>query len=225
MSFDAPETSRFVKDSKTVIVDYGVGNIGAVANMIRRVGGTALSTSDPDVIEGADRLILPGVGAFDRAMDHLVKSGVTEVLRECVLGRGTPLLGICVGMQVLGRGSEEGGAAGLGWLDAEVVRFDMPDSASHLRVPQMGWNELRSVREDPLMSDFVDEQCFLYFLHSYHMRCHKEDDVVAWSHYGYDLPALVRSGPVWGIQGHPEKSLRFGMSMFKRFLEEVRCAT
>jgi glutamine amidotransferase len=209
--------------ASTVIIDYGVGNVGAVANMIRRIGGEALVSRDAAEIRGAERIILPGVGAFDRAMEQLVASGVVEVLDECVLDFGTPLLGICVGMQILARGSEEGGRPGLGWIDARVQRFRQPVDGA-IRIPQMGWNRVDVVCQDPLVSGFEHAPCHLYFLHSYHMVCDDERDVIAWTVYGNRFPSIVRRGNVWGVQGHPEKSHRYGMSLFRNFLKERRGA-
>ena len=211
--------------SGTVIIDYGVGNVGAVANMLRRVGGTACISRDPETIGAADRLILPGVGSFDRAMAQLRESGVVDVITECVQANGTPLLGICLGMQILGRASEEGGAPGLGWIEADVVRFRPPPGEAAFRIPQMGWNLLRPVRADPLLEDFVHESFYLYFLHSFHLVCDDPEDVVAWTDYGYEFAAMVRVGNVWGVQGHPEKSHRFGMALFRRFLREGKRAS
>lgn len=211
--------------ASAVIIDYGVGNVGAVANMIRRVGGDALVSRDPGEIREADRIILPGVGAFDRAMEQLRGAGVIDVLSECVLERRTPLLGVCVGMQILGAGSEEGQEPGLGWIKAHVERFRQPREGFAMRVPQMGWNLLRHARTDPLLAGFEAGDFYLYFLHSYHMVCEDTANVVAWTRYGYDFPSLVRSGNIWGVQGHPEKSHRFGMALFRNFLAEVRNAS
>jgi glutamine amidotransferase len=203
-----------------VVVDNGVGNLGSILNMLKRIGAKAVISSDTRDILAASKLILPGVGAFDRGMQLLRELDLVGVLDQQVRGAGVPMLGICLGMQLLARRSAEGGAHGLGWLDAEVVRFD-PNRAANvgaLKVPHMGWNEV-SVRsgDDPIFRGFDTSPRF-YFVHSYHMVCQNQDDVIGVTHHGYEFPAAVRNGSVWGVQFHPEKSHRFGMRLLTNFL-------
>lgn len=202
------------------IIDYGIGNLNSVANMIRHFGGTCRFASDPCEVSVSEKLILPGVGAFDCGMDALRNSGILDALNEAVLDRGVPVLGICLGMQLMARRSEEGRLSGLGWLDAEVVKFRFFEG-SLLKIPHMGWNTLSVVRDDPLI--FPEERQRFYFVHSYHLVCADENDVLATCHYGYEFVAAFRRGNIWGVQFHPEKSHRFGMGVLRRFVEMNKC--
>lgn len=199
------------------IVNFGVGNLGAIPNMLKRLGASATITSDPAEIEQADKLILPGVGAFDAAITNLRSFGLVEVLRRQALERRVPVLGLCLGMQLLADRSEEGHLPGLGWIGGEVVRFRLDDADRSLHVPQMGWNIVRVVRPVPLMADLGDRARF-YFAHSYHFVCRDPLDVVGMTAYGYDYPSVVQRDNVMGAQFHPEKSHRFGMKIFENFL-------
>ena len=160
------------------IVDYGVGNLGAIVNMFEYMGFDAATTSDPEAISSASKLILPGVGAFDRGMQNLRSSGLIAPLEEAVLNRNVPVLGLCLGMQLLGRGSEEGnGERGLGWIDAECVRFDWAADYG-IKVPHVGWNAVSPSPGNPLFSPDAPQPRF-YFVHSYYMRCDDQKDVAA----------------------------------------------
>lgn len=196
------------------IVDYEIGNLGAVANMLIRIGVTAEITSDPARIERAEKIILPGNGAFDACMRNLRTTGLVPLLEDRVLKRGVPLLGICVGAQMLGHGSEEGTEPGLGWLDLRVRRFPpLPG----LRVPHMGWNEVRlPVAPHPLVRDLEVDTRF-YFVHSYYIEPAREEDVLLRAHYGIDFAAGVAHGNIAGVQFHPEKSHRFGKRLLSNF--------
>jgi imidazole glycerol-phosphate synthase subunit HisH len=202
----------------TAIVDYGMGNLGSIANMIKRIGGKALISSDKGELERAERLILPGVGSFDNGMRQIHERGLYALLNELVIGQGKPLLGICLGMQLLTRRSEEGQLPGLGWLDAETVRFRFGEDLASLRIPHMGWNTVEFKRKDRLVPETGDESRF-YFVHSYHLVCSREEDVLATTRYGYEFPSVVHRGNIFGTQFHPEKSHRFGMTLLRRFME------
>lgn len=196
-----------------VIVDYGVGNLGSIANMFRKAGAAAVVSSDPDEIDGADRVVLPGVGSFDNCVDSLDASGLRPSVERAALDDGKPLLGICVGMQMLGKASEEGVRPGLGWIEAETVRF-RPEGHAGLKVPHMGWNDVAVVRNNPLLDT---EPKRFYFLHSYHVECASPDDVIAESSYAGEFTCAVRRGNIFGVQFHPEKSHRFGLQLFRDF--------
>ena len=198
------------------IVDSGVSNIRSVANMMAKAGVPTEITTEPRRISVATKLILPGVGAFDAGMRALRENGLREVLDEKVLGEGIPVLGICLGMQLLAKGSAEGDEPGLGWVDAEVVRFAFPPDARQLKVPHMGWNVVTPTCPSPLF-DGLDADARFYFVHSFHLRCCQEQDVLATATYGYPFAAAVGRGNVYGVQFHPEKSHRFGMALLQRF--------
>lgn len=198
------------------IVDYGIGNVGAIRNMLKRIGAQARLTADPAELRTADKLILPGIGAFDRGMSSLERTGLVPLLNELVLERGTPILGICLGMQLFARASEEGSRKGLGWIDARVVRFDA-ESAGHLKVPHMRWNSVAPAEGATLLVD--DEPRWYYFVHSYHLVCADATDVAGTTKHGYDFASAVQRGRIFGVQFHPEKSLRHGMRLLRRFAE------
>jgi glutamine amidotransferase len=202
------------------IVDYGVGNLGSILNMLKKVGAKAQASSDPDVLRRADKLILPGVGAFDVGMKKLNEAGLVPVLNELVLEEQVPVIGLCLGMQLMTRRSEEGTEAGLGWIDAETVRFKFGPKNAQLKVPHMGWNTLDIRRQHPLVADLGPDSRF-YFVHSYHVVCQNEADVVAYTDYGYPLAAIINKGNIMGAQFHPEKSHKFGMQLLRNFAERV----
>ncbi len=203
-----------------VIVDYGMGNVGSIANMLRKVGAAATISADPTVVAGARKLILPGVGAFDRGMTNLAERGLIPLLRRKVLEEGTPVLGVCLGMQLLTQRSEEGQCAGLGWLEAETVRFRLEDAgpASTLKVPHMGWNTVRLCRPHPTLAGLETGSRF-YFVHSYYVACHDPALVVAETDHGGAFTSVVAKGSILGVQFHPEKSHRFGMQLYRNFSE------
>jgi glutamine amidotransferase len=199
------------------IVDYGMGNLGSIRNMLRKIGTEASISADPARVRDASRLVLPGVGAFDAGIENLTRSGLVPVLHERVQA-GVPVLGICLGMQLMTASSEEGRLAGLGWVDAECVRFE--PGAEALKVPHMGWNRVRALRPDALVEALPEEPRF-YFVHSYHVRCHDPADALLATRYGTEFTSAFRRGKVWGVQFHPEKSHRFGMQLLRNFVE--RC--
>lgn len=199
------------------IVDYGLGNISALLNVFKMLNIEATSASAIDQLEGATKLILPGVGAFDRAMELLDKSGMRKSLDELVMVRKIPVLGICVGMQIIGRASEEGQAEGLGWIDGYVKSFRSLNQKG-LLLPHMGWNDVRPVSDSPLFSQLELDARF-YFLHSYYFDCLRSENVAAVSGYGIDFSCAVQAGNLYGVQFHPEKSHHFGAQLLKNFSE------
>ncbi len=202
------------------IVDYGVGNSGSILNMLKKVGAKAEASSDPDVLRRAEKLILPGVGAFDAGMRKLNEAGLAPLLNELVLEKKVPVIGLCLGMQLMTQKSAEGTEAGLGWFEAETVRFQFGPGQGHLKVPHMGWNTLDIRRPHPLVADLGPGSRF-YFVHSYHVLCADEADVVAYTDYGHPVAAVISKGNILGAQFHPEKSHKFGMQLLRNFAERV----
>lgn len=198
------------------IVDYGVGNIGSVQNMLRHIGVECRRDSNPDAIAAATKLILPGVGAFDAGMKALRGSDLVEPLRTAVLVRGAPILGICLGMQMLLDESEEGVEPGLGWIPGRVRRFEFADSG--LRVPHMGWNEVHAVNDSALFRGMPLPARF-YFVHSYFVEPTEPSFVSLSTRYGLEFASGVERGHIYGVQFHPEKSHRYGMKLLKAFAE------
>ena len=203
---------------KIVIVDYKIGNLGSIQNMLKKIGVASEISSDPDCIRSAARLILPGVGAFDAGMDHLRRSGLIQVLEDRVRVARVPVLGICLGMQLMTRGSAEGKLDGLGWIDASVLRFQPSDPA--LKVPHMGWNRVMRMRASELTGGLPEESRF-YFVHSYYVRCDDPNDVLLTTSYGENFHSAYQNGNIWGVQFHPEKSHRFGMALLRNFATKV----
>jgi glutamine amidotransferase len=205
-----------------IIVDYGMGNLGSILNMLKKVGVPNAGVSSlPRDIEQADKLILPGVGAFDTGMQQLRETGLIDLLNEKVLSARTPTLGVCLGMQLLTKFSEEGQLPGLGWIDAETVRFRF-DKKTGLKIPHMGWNTVKVCQPGTLFRDMYDEPRF-YFVHSFHVVSHNPDDVVAVTEYGYEFASVVQHGHIMAAQFHPEKSHKFGMKLYRNFVEYEEC--
>lgn len=203
-----------------VVVDYGMGNLASIANMIKKVGGTAKLSDGPEDIASATKLVLPGVGSFDHGMASLHERGYVELLTRRVVGDKVPILGICLGMQLLTRGSEEGTPApGLGWIDADTVRFRFSE-ATRLKIPHMGWNTIRVAQEHPLLPEPETPRRF-YFVHAYHVVCDDPANVLARTTYAVEFTSAVVKGNIIGTQFHPEKSLRYGMDVMKHFVQDV----
>lgn len=198
------------------IVDSGVSNVRSVANMLRKAGVQAEVTVDPAQIAEAEKLILPGVGAFDAGMRAIRELGLRDILDRKVLEQKTPVLGICLGMQLMATRSEEGSEPGLGWIDADCVRFKFENGTAPLKVPHMGWNTLQPARDSALF-DGMDADSRFYFVHSFHLACRRDEDVLARTTYGYPFAASAGHDNVFGVQFHPEKSHRFGMALLQRF--------
>jgi len=201
-----------------IIVDYGLGNLNSVANMIKHVGGRCEISSDLEVIENAEKLLLPGVGAFDRGMSKLSSSGIKEVLNKVVLQKRIPILGICLGMQLMTHRSEEGELNGLGWIDAEVKKFVFPND-SNLKIPHMGWNKVAVNKENLLTSTEEDAEKRFYFVHSYYVHAKNPEDIMCTTQYGHEFCSAFSYENIMGVQFHPEKSHRFGMEMMKKFIQ------
>jgi glutamine amidotransferase len=197
------------------IINYGMGNLGSVQNMFRRIGVESEITGDPAEIARAEKLLLPGVGAFDAAMEKINDSGLREVLDKKVLEEKIPTLGICLGMQLLTKSSDEGILPGLGWLQAKSLKFRF-EEGSGLKIPHMGWNRVFVKKESPLIKDLPEEPRF-YFVHSYYIACENEEDVLTTTPYGIDFHSIVQRGNVYGAQFHPEKSHKYGMKLLENF--------
>ena len=204
------------------ILEYGMGNTASILNMIRKAGGEAELCSSARELETPSAIILPGIGAFDNGMVKLKESCLLDAVQSSVLDDKIPFLGICLGMQLLFEKSEEGQVPGLGWLRGEVKKFDFSqlNLEKPLKVPHMGWNLVNPCSYDNLYAGLEDEARF-YFVHSYHVNCSNDKDVLASAHYGYDFTCSVHKDNIWGAQFHPEKSHRFGVQFFKNFLKEI----
>jgi glutamine amidotransferase len=196
------------------IIDYNIGNIGAVANMLARLGHKACMTSQATDVAAASGIILPGNGSFDACMQNLRATGLVPLLEERVFVHQVPLLGICVGAQMLGKGSEEGDEPGLGWIDAIARRFpDQPD----LRVPNMGWNSVDVSNPSDMLGAALEPNSRFYFVHSYYLQAADERNVILKAHYGIEYAAAIGLGCIRGVQFHPEKSHRFGKRLLGAF--------
>jgi imidazole glycerol-phosphate synthase subunit HisH len=200
-----------------VIIDYGMGNLGSIQNMIKHIGGRAIISSKAEDLRNANKLILPGVGAFDHGMQNLERLGLVSLLNQEVVDKRKPILGICLGMQLLTRRSEEGKLQGLGWIDGETVRFQL-GKESRLKVPHMGWNEVVITQKHTLFNDLEKDARF-YFVHSYHVVCSDEKNILSETSHGNNFVSSVIKENILGTQFHPEKSHRFGMKLLKNFLE------
>lgn len=198
------------------VVDFGSGNIGSILNMFRRLGVDAVATRDPAVLRSAPRLVLPGVGAFDGVMSKLNASGLIPLLEQRVLVDRVPMLGICVGLQLLAKRSEEGDLPGLGWIDAEVRRLPDAVRGEQLRIPHMGWSRTALRKESAFLPSLASGDRF-YFVHSYAVVCNREDDVLALAHYGEPFVAAIEVDNIVAVQFHPEKSHRHGLAVLRDF--------
>ncbi len=201
-----------------VVVDYGVGNLGSIVNMFKRVGVKAIASSDKDYIAEAEKLILPGIGAFDAGMQKLNERGFVPLLTQLVMEKKIPVLGLCLGLQLMTKRSDEGKLSGLGWFDAETVRFKFDDDKSNLKVPHMGWNTINIRNSHPLLENLEVESRF-YFVHSFYVQCYQPGSVLAETDYGGFFHSIVGKENIIGAQFHPEKSHKFGMRLLKNFAE------
>lgn len=200
------------------IINYGLGNLGSIANMLKVIGAKSIITDDARIIQNADKIILPGVGAFDAGMSKLQERNLADVLRS-EAESGKPVLGICLGMQLLGRRSEEGKLSGLNLIPFDNIRFKLLES-SGLKVPHMGWDIVHFQQENILLKDIQGVQRY-YFVHSYHAKCDSSENILMTCNYGYEFAAAVVKDSIFGVQFHPEKSHDFGMRLLDNFVR--RC--
>lgn len=198
------------------IINYGLGNIRAFANVYKRLNINVAIASHKEELQKATKIILPGVGAFDHAMTLLNESGMRETLDDLVLNKKIPVIGICVGMQILAKSSEEGVLPGLGWIDASVKKFDESLLKHKTRLPHMGWNTIRPVKPGGLLESFTDTSRF-YFLHSYYFKCNDAGNESAVTNYGISFSCVVNTGNIYGVQFHPEKSHQNGIQLLHNF--------
>jgi glutamine amidotransferase len=209
---------NFSGDMKIAIIDYGAGNPASVLNMLKKIGVEAYVSHLPGDLSQAQKLILPGVGSFDYGMSQLKKNGLIPVLNHLVLEQKRPILGICLGMQLMTNRSEEGSESGLGWVDAETLKFSFEQN-KRLRIPHMGWNNAVAKKSNLLFDSQEPEERF-YFVHSYHVVCHNGHDILTKTSYGIEFVSSFQSQNIVGVQFHPEKSHRFGCSFLKCFAED-----
>jgi glutamine amidotransferase len=200
------------------IIDYGLGNIRAFVNVYERLNIPISIAKTADDLKDTTKIILPGVGAFDNAMSKLNKSGMRETLDKLALGRQLPVIGICVGMQILAKSSDEGILPGLGWIEATVKKFDVSFIKSKTQLPHMGWNTIYPNNGNPLLVNFNNESQF-YFLHSYYFQCNNHNDTIATTDYGIQYTSAVNHNNIYGVQFHPEKSHQWGIQLLKNFAD------
>jgi imidazole glycerol-phosphate synthase subunit HisH len=200
------------------IVDYGLGNIRAFLNIYRRLNIDATAATTPEQLRNASKVILPGVGSYDHAMERLAQSGMREALDEMALRQRVPILGVCVGMQILGRESAEGALPGLGWIAGRVRRFESAASGEALPVPHMGWNDVRPAARHRLFEG-LEEGARFYFLHSYYFECDRDEHTIAVAGYGMDFACAAGAANIVGVQFHPEKSHHYGARLLQNFAE------
>lgn len=202
-----------------VIIDYGVGNIGSIKNMLKKIGKESIISSDINTISKSIKLILPGVGSFDTGMNNIINLKLLDILNYKVLKEKTPILGICLGMQLLSKFSGEGNKKGLGYIDAETVKFDFSDELKKThKVPHMGWNYVYQKKESRLFHDMYTNPRF-YFVHSYHVKVNSHEDILTSTDYGITYTSSIEKDNIIGVQFHPEKSHKFGMKLLKNFVE------
>ncbi len=202
------------------IIDYGVGNISAFRNIYKQLNIHVKTVSKESELIDVEKIILPGVGHFDYAMTRFQDSGMVDKINQMVVQQNTPVVGICVGMQMMAKRSDEGVLPGLGWIDAEVKKFDSGITVGHtkLPLPHMGWNDIRSERTTPILTGLENDAQF-YFLHSYYFVCNDDKDKIATTNYGVDFTCAANHKNIYGVQFHPEKSHKYGIQLLKNFAE------
>jgi len=205
-----------------VIVDYGMGNLGSIENMFRKIGAEVKISNDLNEIKNADKLILPGVGAFDNGISSLHSLGLVPILHKKVIVDKTPILGICLGMQLFTNKSAEGTLPGLGWIDAETNRFKFENENTKLKVPHMGWNTVDVVKKTAIFNKYYNESRY-YFVHSYYVKCKHKDNVLATTQHGIEFDSAIIKDNIIGTQFHPEKSHKYGLKILRCFMEVTTC--
>lgn len=199
-----------------VVVDYGVGNLGSIINMFKRIGQKVVRSGDREVMSAADRILLPGVGAYDAALEKLDRLDLIGPLTELAIEKKKPILGICLGMQIMGNSSEEGERRGLGWIDGDVVKFTFSPEQK-IKVPHMAWNYATPSKDHHITKSMGEDDRF-YFIHSYHFSCSHSEDVLMTAHYGgNEFTAGIARNNIAAVQFHPEKSHRYGMEFLRQF--------
>lgn len=196
------------------IVDYGVGNLGSVINMFKKIGIATKLTQNVEDIVNAEKLLLPGIGSYDVAMEKLIATGYIPYLNKKVLEDKTPTLGICLGMQLMTNGSEEGQQKGLGWFDAKTVKFNIDTNT--YKIPHMGWNDVTITNSTPLVENLPNDARY-YFCHSYHVACNNLSNIMLTANYGGEFTCAINNENIYGVQFHPEKSHKFGMKLLHNF--------
>lgn len=199
------------------VIDYGMGNVGSLINMVERLGSTTITITGPVDLNLVDKIILPGVGSFDNGVTHLKKSNLWEPLNKKILIDKVPILCICLGMQLITKGSEEGNLSGLGWLDGECHRFSFTDQS--LKIPHMGWNSI-TFHRDSILRTYIPENPRFYFVHSYYLKCNIKSEILATTNYDSEFVSVIQKENIYGTQFHPEKSHKYGMGLVKSFIEQ-----
>jgi len=199
------------------IINYGAGNIGSIQNMIRRLGGKSYIVQDAQAVLAADKLVLPGVGNFDHGMQMLIDKNLVEPVKTFIKSKERPLLGICLGAQLLTKKSEEGQLSGLGFFDAEVLHFSKLENTENIRIPHMGWNFIHYEDDKHLLCNLPQQPRF-YFVHSYYLHSNASSEVFCTANYKTPFAAGLQKDNVWAVQFHPEKSHKYGMQIFQNFL-------
>ena len=205
--------------NKIVIINYGMGNIGSICNMFKYLGTPVVVSCDPQIIKSADKLVLPGVGHFDKAMQNINSLGIFNSIIDKALIHKTPILGICLGMQIMCKSSEEGVLPGLSLINAEVKKFKFEDDVK-LKIPHMGWNNIEINKQSDILIN-LDNNSRFYFVHSYYVNCDNNSDVLTYTSYRDKFVSSFQSDNIIGVQFHPEKSHKFGMHIFKNFIEKI----